>query len=136
MRCRRGVAMSATKILWGQILIVCAVALAFIWAATEWTAWRLAFQHQLGPPWFMLGRWPVYQPLAFFPWWFWFDAYAPQVFLRGAYIAACGGIAAVVVAIAISVWRAREAKNVTTYGSAKWADVSEVRRAKLLGPGG
>ena len=128
--------MSATKILWGQILVVCAVALAFIWAATEWTAWSLAFQPQLGPPWFMLGRWPIYQPLAFFPWWFWFDAYAPQVFLHGAYIAASGGIAAVVVAIAISVWRAREAKNVTTYGSAKWADLSEVRRAKLLGPDG
>lgn len=128
--------MSATKVLWGQIIIVCAVALAFIWAATEWTAWSLAFQPQLGPPWFMLGRWPVYEPLAFFPWWFWFDAYAPNVFTHGAYIAASGGVAAVAVAIAISVWRAREAKNVTTYGSAKWADAREVRRANLLGAEG
>lgn len=128
--------MSATKILGGQILIVCAVALAFVWAATEWTAWRLAFQRQLGPPWFMLGHWPIYQPLAYFLWWFWFDAYAPAIFMQGAYIAASGGIAAVVVAVAISVWRAREAKNVTTYGSATWADLHEVRRAKLIGPDG
>ena len=45
-------AMSATKILWGQMLLVGAVVLAFLWAATEWTAWELGFQAQLGPPWF------------------------------------------------------------------------------------
>jgi len=128
--------MSATKILWSQILIVCGVALAFIWAATEWTAWRLAFQTQLGSPWFRLGPWPIYHPLALFPWWFWFDAYAPTIFLEGAYIAASGGIVCILVAIAMSVWRAREAKSVTTYGSAKWASAAEVRRAKLLGPDG
>ena len=40
--------MNPTKILWVQILLVCASVLAFIWAATEWTAWQLAFQPQLG----------------------------------------------------------------------------------------
>ena len=74
--------MSATKILWGQLLFVSMVVLAFLWAATEWTAWRLAFQPQLGPAWFMIGRWPIYQPLAFFIWWFKFDAYAPKIFMR------------------------------------------------------
>ena len=44
------------------------------------------------------------------------------IFVEGAYIAASGGIAAVVVAIAMSVWRAREIKKVTTYGSARWAE--------------
>ena len=75
--------MSATKILWGQLFFVSIVVLAFLWAATEWTAWRLAFQPQLGPAWFMVGRWPIYQPLAFFIWWFQFDAYAPKIFHRG-----------------------------------------------------
>ena len=45
------------------------VVLAFLWAATEWTAWRLAFQPQLGPAWFMIWHWPIYQPLALFIWW-------------------------------------------------------------------
>src|SRR5882757_4355252 len=58
--------MSATKILWGQLLFVSMVVVAFLWAATEWAAWRLAFQPQLGPAWFVIGHWPVYQPLAFF----------------------------------------------------------------------
>jgi len=128
--------MSATKILWGQLLSVSAVVLAFLWAATEWTSWRLAFQPQLGPPWFLIGHWPIYQPLAFFIWWFKFDAYAPRIFIEGGSIAASGGIAAMGVAIMLSVWRAKEAQNVTTYGSARWADVREVRRAGFLGPDG
>ena len=128
--------MSATRILWGQLLFVSIVVLGFLWAATEWTAWRLAYQPQLGPAWFMIGRWPIYQPLAFFIWWFKFDAYAPVIFMQGACIAASGGIAAVVIAIVLSVWRAREARHVTTYGSARWADGREIRRAGLLGPDG
>jgi type IV secretion system protein VirD4 len=107
--------------------------LAFLWGATEWTAWRLGFQPQLGPAWFMIGRWSIYQPVAFFIWWFKFDAYAPVIFIQGACIAASGGIAAIAVAIILSVWRAKEAQHVTTYGSARWADAREVRRAGLLG---
>ena len=124
--------MSATKILWGQVLAVGIIVLVFLWAATQWTAWALGYQAQLGPPWFKLGSWPIYQPPSFFLWWFWFDAYAPQVFLEGAYIAASGGFVSIIVAIAMSVWRAREAKSVTTYGSARWATGNEVRAAGLL----
>ena len=128
--------MNATKILWGQVLLVSAVVLAFVWAATEWSAWRLAFQPQLGHPWFEILGWPVYQPPAFFWWWFAYDAYAREIFVEGAYIAASGGIAAIVVAVTLSVWRAREAKKVTTYGSARWAEAHEVRQAGMLGHDG
>jgi type IV secretion system protein VirD4 len=128
--------MNATKILWGQVLLVSFVVLAFIWTATEWTAWRLGFQPQLGRPWFELLGWPVYQPQDFFWWWFSFEAYAPQVFDEGGYIAAAGGVAAVVVATTMSVLRAREAKRVTTYGSARWAETREIRNAGLLSDDG
>ena len=134
--CTLPLAMSGTKILWGQLLVASILVLAFLWTATEWTAWRLAFQPQLGPAWFTIGRWRIYQPLVFFVWWFKFDAYAPAIFIQSGCIAASGGIAAMGVAIAFSVWRAREAQHVTTYGSARWADAREVRRAGLLGPDG
>jgi len=128
--------MNATRILWDQILLVSLVVLAFVWTATEWTAWRLGFQPQLGAPWFELFGWPVYLPSDFFWWWFSFDAYAPHVFDEGGYIAAAGGIAAVAVATTMSVLRAREAKRVTTYGSARWAETREIREAGLLGEDG
>src|SRR5579864_9395517 len=128
--------MNATKILWGQILLVCAVVLGFMWAATEWTAWQLAFQPQLGRPWFILFGWPIYQPPAFFWWWFAYDAYAHEIFVTGGFIAGAGGVGAFVVAVAMSVWRAREAKKVTTYGSARWAEAREICKAGLLHPDG
>ncbi|OJU34994.1 MAG: conjugal transfer protein TraG [Alphaproteobacteria bacterium 65-37] len=128
--------MSGTKILWGQILAVVLIVLITTWTATQWTAWRLGFQPQLGHPWFELVGWQVYHPPAFFWWWYFYEAYAPPIFVEGACIAASGGFAAIAVAIGMSVWRAREAKNVETYGSARWARAEEVQAAALLGPDG
>ncbi|OYY39998.1 MAG: hypothetical protein B7Y57_19545, partial [Rhodospirillales bacterium 35-66-84] len=113
--------MSATKILWGQITLVFTIVLVAVWASTQWTAWRLGYQSQLGPPWFELAHVPIYFPPTFFWWWYAFDAYAPSIFVEGACIAASGGFISIGVAIGMSVWRAREAKNVATYGSARWA---------------
>jgi type IV secretion system protein VirD4 len=128
--------MSATKILWGQILVVSVIVLAAIWGATQWTAWRLGYQPQLGTAWTEIAGMPVYPPPAFFLWWYWFDAYAPRIFVEGAIIASSGGFAAIAIAIGMSVWRAREAKEATTYGSARWASAPEVRKAGLLRPDG
>jgi type IV secretion system protein VirD4 len=128
--------MSGTKILWGQILLVGALALGGVWLATQWTAWQLAYQPRLGPPWFRLGGYPVYPPPAFFVWWFIYEAYAPAVFLRGAVLAAAGSLIGVAAAIAMSVGRAREASKVTTYGSARWADEQDIKRAGLFDDAG
>ncbi len=128
--------MSATKILWGQITVVFLIVIATTWAATQYVAWQLGYQAQLGTPWFSLGGVPIYYPPAFFWWWYFFDAYAPEIFNKAAFIAASGGFIAIAVAIGMSVWRAREAKNVQTYGSARWAQKTEVEAAGLLGRDG
>jgi type IV secretion system protein VirD4 len=125
--------MSGTRVLWGQVIIVFAIILMAVWAATEWTAWRLGFQPELGRPWFDLAHsLRVYYPLTFFAWWYAYDAYAPSIFIEGAYIAASGAA----VAIILSILRAREARNVQTYGSARWATEPEIQAAGLLGPDG
>jgi type IV secretion system protein VirD4 len=128
--------MSATKILWGQVFTVFLIVLAAVWGSTQWTAAALGFQPELGPPWFMAFGRPIYPPPAFFWWWFSFDAYAPDIFQTGAFIAASGGFVSIAVAIGMSVWRARELKNAETYGSARWATEKEVRSAGLLGSNG
>lgn len=128
--------MQATKILWGQIIIVSLIVLITTWGATQWTASRLGFQPQLGDPWFEVLGWPVYYPPAFFWWWYAYDAYAPPIFIEGAIIAASGGFLAVGVAIFLSVLRAREAQDVDTYGSARWANRRDVENAGLLDPDG
>jgi type IV secretion system protein VirD4 len=124
--------MPATKILWGQIVIVSLILLITTWGATQWVAFRLGFQPQLGEPWFELLGWPVYLPPAFFWWWYAYDAYAPPIFIEGMVIAASGGFMAVAAAIFMSVLRAREAHDVDTYGSARWAKREDVNRAGLF----
>lgn len=128
--------MRGGRILWGQIAVVFTIVLVMTWAATQWVAFRLGFQSQLGNPWFALARWPVYYPPAFFWWWFLFDAYAPAIFVEGGIIAVSGCFFAIAAAILMSIIRAREARNVATYGSARWAEDKEIRAAGLLGPDG
>ena len=125
--------MPATKILWLPIIIVSIIMLLAIWGATEWTAWSLGFQTQLGLPWHRFLGLPVYNPLAFFWWWYFYGAYAPSIFIHGAYIAVSGSVLSVITTIGLAVWRAREAKTVETYGSARWAGEVEIKNAGLLG---
>ena len=128
--------MSATRLQWGQILVILAIVLLSNWLATEWTAWRLAFQPQLGPPWSRLGTWPVYPPYALYIWWFRYDASAPFIFQTGGLIAASGGGLSVAAALLIAIWRAREARRAQTFGSARWASKKEITKAGLLGEEG
>lgn len=124
------------RVLWGQVLAVSLTVLAFVWGATEWTAWRLAWQPELGRPWAHVEGWPLYPPWALFGWWFGFDAYAPRVFVTGGLIAASGAGAAIGLAMLMSLWRAREPRDAATYGSARWAGPAEIRGAGLLGRDG
>ena len=128
--------MTPTKLLLGQIVVVFAIVVMGIWFATEWAAWRLAWQPELGLPWFILGRWPVYHPWSVFPWWYYFDAYAPHVFDRAGAIAGASGFVGCAAAVVGSLWRARQKTQVTTYGSARWAGHKDVARAGLLGDAG
>ncbi len=123
--------MTPTRLLIGQIIVVFAIVIAGIWFATEWAAWKLAWQSELGSPWIIVGRWPVYRPWAIFVWWYHFDAYAPHIFDRAGAIAGASGFTGCAAAIAGSLWRARQSHNVTTYGSARWANRHEVERAGL-----
>lgn len=133
-----GVGMSATKILWRQILAVSFVAIGTIWgdpmgglaAGLSASAWSALCRDR---------RSATVPPPAFFLWWYWFDAYAPGVFVEGAVIASSGvegavialsgGFAVIAIAIDMSVWRSREAHEVVTYGSARWATLHEIRCA-------
>src|SRR3546814_2749904 len=51
-------------------------------------------------------------------------------------LAAASGFLGCGAAIAGSLWRARQSRNVTTYGSARWATTREIDRAGLTGDTG
>ncbi|HEX3423908.1 MAG TPA: conjugal transfer protein TraG [Sphingomicrobium sp.] len=128
--------MTPTKLLIGQILIVFAIVVLGLWAATQLAASMLAYQAALGPYWFQLGELRIYRPWALFPWWFHFDAYARSVFDKAGALAGASGLLGCAAAIAGSLWRARQSGAVTTYGSARWANEHEVQAAGLFGDAG
>ncbi|WP_134478734.1 conjugal transfer protein TraG, partial [Pseudomonas aeruginosa] len=86
--------------------------------------------------WFDFLGTPIYYPWKLFEWWFSYGAYTPEIFDTGGAIAGGSGMVAVAVAIAMSVWRSRQARLVTTYGSARWANAQDIRKAGLTQPVG
>ncbi|UTM01076.1 conjugal transfer protein TraG [Alcaligenes sp. NLF5-7] len=125
-----------TGVLFGQIAVVSVLSVGCVWAATQWAAAALGYSPRLGEPWFFIAGRPVYAPWQLFFWWFAYEAYAPHVFARAGMIAAWAGVLPLGAAVAMSVYRARQAKRVTTYGSARWADKDDVGKAGLLDPRG
>jgi type IV secretion system protein VirD4 len=128
--------MTPTKLLIGQILLVFAIVIGAVWGATQWTAGQLGYQPRLGSAWFEVADYPIYVPWRLFEWWYAYEAYAPSIFNRAGAMAAAGGILGVVVAIVGSLWRARQNRLVTTYGSSRWALRREVAEAGLFEPKG
>ena len=123
--------MTPTRLLLGQVLIVFAIILLGVWAATQWAASMLAYQPELGAPWIRLFGWPVYHPWALFWWWFHYEAYARPVFDRAGALAGASGFIGCGAAVTGSLLRARQSAQVTTYGSARWATVREIADAGL-----
>ena len=123
--------MTPTSFLIGQFFLTLLLIVLSTWGATQWTAEALGYQPRLGPPAFHISDYPVYFPWRLFQWWYAYDAYAPGIFARGGVIAALGGLAGIVMAIAASIRRARQDKTSSTYGSARWATPAEIRRAGL-----
>ena len=128
--------MSPTKILFGQIAAVFAVMIGGVWFATQWAASALSYQPRLGTPWFTLLSYPIYHPWRLFEWWYDYDAYAPSLFNHAGMIAAVSGIAGIVVAMAGSLWRARQNRLVTTFGSSHWAKAEDITKVGLFRPAG
>ena len=60
--------MTPTKLLVGQILIVFVIVIAGVSSATQWAAFQLGYQGQLGATWTVLFGIPVYYPWRLFEW--------------------------------------------------------------------
>ncbi|MFA7532296.1 MAG: conjugal transfer protein TraG [Castellaniella sp.] len=125
-----------TGVLFGQIVVVCTVAGVCVWAGTQYTAAALGYSPRLGPPAGHIGGVPIYYPWQLFFWWYAYEAYAPDLFMRGGVIASMGGVLGAGTAVVMSVHRARQARRVTTYGSARWAERKDIEEAGLLKPEG
>jgi len=123
--------MGSSGVLFGQVMIVFAIIAIGMWCGTQWTAAELGYQIRLGMPWLRIHQLPIYYPWRLWQWWYAYESYAPAIFNRGGAIVASSGLLATCTAIAGSILRARQAKRVTTYGSARWATPRDIKIAGL-----
>ncbi|MEO0883032.1 MAG: IncP-type conjugal transfer protein TraG [Pseudomonadota bacterium] len=124
-----------TNLFW-HLLLILATIVAGVSIACQTTAAALRYSSRLGEAWFYFADTPIYEPWRFFGWWYSYHAYAPEIFERGGLIAASSGFAAIIVAVILSLIRARAAKHVSTYGSSRWATSKDIRKAGLFDESG
>ena len=124
--------MPTTRFLVLQTTAALLLTLACVWGATQWAASMLGYQAALGAPVLSIAGLSVYAPWKVFAWWLMFDRQAPGVFARAGAVAALGGVLSGAVAMGGAAWRARATKTATTYGSARWADLSDIKASGLL----
>ena len=124
--------MSPNSILIGQVGVVFTTIGTGVWGATQWVAAELRFDPYLGQPWFILSDTPVYYPWRLFEWWYAFEPYAPDVFAKGGQIAISASFLGVVFSVIGSVWRGRQGKKLTTFGSSRWANDKDLKQAGLF----
>lgn len=124
--------MKPTSFLIGQAAIVTGTITGTLWASTQWTAYKFGYQMGLGEPWFSISDSSIYYPWRLFEWWYAYEAYAPDIFRKAGAMAAGGGMLGTTTAIVGSLWRARQTKHVTTYGSAEWATEKDITNSELL----
>lgn len=99
-------------------------------AATQYFAAKLGYQELLGSGLFDLGSGRVYEPFAFWEWFFRFYEDAPEVFARGFSLIGIGFGAGVVLVAWLK--RRMNPKPLDSCGSAHWASEDVIRQAKLL----
>lgn len=115
-----------------QAGISAAFAIVALWGATQWAAAQLGHQAALGPAWTTVLGIPFYAPWKIFPWWLSFGPQAAEVFNRAGMLAVLGGILPALIAIGGAVRRAGSKSQITTYGSARWAEYTDIKSAGLF----
>ena len=104
-------------------------------AGTEYVAWKLLFDEQLGEPvWRMFG-FGLYAPWKLFEWDYFYGAYAREDFYIGYILVVLGMFVGLVAAVILSVVRSRKKAVLTTHGSARFADKHDLKSSGLQGRG-
>lgn len=128
--------MRGTTILWGQFLAALIGAVITLQVATQYVAHQLAYQSQLGEPVSIVFGFPVYWPWKYWEWMYYFDYYAKPVFFKGSLFIYGGVFLIFLTIVFMSLVRARRKKNPDTYGTARWANNKDLKKAGVLSSDG
>jgi type IV secretion system protein VirD4 len=114
------------------LLALLGIALAGLWASTEYIASHLSYAAALGPPWATLGCVHLYAPWAWIEWGRVYESRWPLVFRNASGITTLSAIAGAGVAASATAFGRKSPTASRAHGSSRWATTEEVRKAGLL----
>ncbi|MCB2181342.1 MAG: IncP-type conjugal transfer protein TraG [Desulfobulbaceae bacterium] len=117
------------NIFYGHIAVGVGFSLLGLWLATQYCAYALGYQPQLGHVIGTVQGHPVYQPWAWWLWAYHYEPYAPWVFVRASWITYGSFAVMSCCMIALAIRRARKEKTSGAYGTARWANNNELEQA-------
>ena len=106
------------------------------WTATQYVAYALGYQPQLGEYAFIIHGIPIYEPWAWFLWAYHYEPYAPAVFDKASWITYGSFFTMFAVMVLLAIRRAKKTVQTGAYGTARWATEPELIRSGLCGDEG
>ena len=125
-----------SNIFYGHMIVGLVFSLAGIWVTTQYVAWALGYQPQLGRPLFIFHGYPVYEPWAWMLWAYHFEPYAPWVFSIASTITYTSFFVMFAIMVVLAVLRSKRQAETGSYGTARWAQRKELEGVGLLGDRG
>jgi type IV secretion system protein VirD4 len=120
------------RVFWSHVLVGVILCSLGLWSGTQYAAHALGYQAALGEPILVVKGWPIYAPWAWFGWAYHYDAYAPWVFNRASYLTWAGVLLMFGALVGLAIFRARKQPKSTLHGSARWAELWDLKQAGLL----
>lgn len=107
-----------------------------LWGTTQYVAYALGYQPQLGPPYVVLWGYPIYFPWSWWIWAYHFEPYAPHVFDTAFTITVGVFLAMFAIMVILAIRRSKKRDTTGAYGTARWATDKELDESGLLGTHG
>ena len=123
--------MRRVNVFYSHVAVGLASIVLYVWSATQYVAYKLEYQTQLGRYAFKLGEHQVYEPWNFFVWSFHFEPYAPEVFNTGYYIIFGGWAISMIILVFMAMVRAKRDPGGNTYGASRWKTDKELESSGL-----
>ncbi|NVN91829.1 MAG: IncP-type conjugal transfer protein TraG [Desulfuromonadales bacterium] len=115
-----------------SVLVVSLLLFSGLWVSTQYAAKWLYYQPQLGPPFLILHGFRIYAPHKIILWCFRYGSSVPKVFNRALLFTYMGGFAGVGAGMFMAMGRSRQKEELTSHGTARWAEHDDMKKAGLL----
>ena len=133
---KRQISTRPVNIFYGHMALGVVFIFIVTWGITQYMAYLLGYQSQLGRPLMIIKGYPVYTPWSWAIWDIRYHAYAPRIFSKALLITYISFFSMFFLMLILAVHRMRSGKRSGAYGTARWAKTGELERFGLFADAG